>query len=1330
MAAAVLGQAVLKVGANTKGFSQGLQGMGKGLTSIMGQVQQFAGALGTAGKVALGFSAALVAALAPAIILGSRFEKQMSAVKSVMGDLAPGVEGAAKSFEELNDVVKELGASTQFTATEVGKAAEFLGLAGFSAQEAMEGLPATLALAAAGTLELGRASDIASDTMTAFGLQATDLTRVVDVLAQTAANSNTTVELLGSAMSFVAPIAATLGQNIEEVSAALGVLANAGIKGSAAGTGLAQSFTQLAKKGDKLNGILSDYGLTFEDVNPEVVSLSDIIKKFAAAGLSAGDAMTIFGARAGRTILALTKQGGPALDELREKLEAAAGAAERMQNIRLDNTVGDFTKLKSAIEGLAIEVFESMKESLRGVIAFVTKIVVRIREWVKQNKSLVGAITSAMGALAGILAVLGTVAVAFSAVIAAVAGLVAIGAKVILIGIAIAAVMAAQAAVLLAVLAPVILAIKENWDKLKTAWKAAWENVIKPVWDAFVKAVKAGWEKFVKPAFEKLKAAVGRVIDAFKDFMVSIGELRPMLEGIAGTIGTLVVGAIGLMIDATTLAIDAFGALAGAAADVTSAVGGALQDAGQALGLFDSDEEVAARLAKEAEAMKRAGVAARALSGEMKALREQSRTGQADMKKRLDLQERLGSLTEIELKDLDKLRKAGKGGLAENKNRIASLEKQIKASEKLLASGLNLSDADEAQLRGLVKLNKEDLEREKLLGKRAEITEKLAKGGLAALDAEIAKTNESIEADKRKQLQLIDSIELGNAQLEDTSAQSRELEELTKEIEAQEKALGILNSQDRQRIKNLGELNGDVGALAEKMKQLRLTVKAGKQATDDLASSESKFLDLLKELNDKGLKGLEKELDAVKELRKAREALLKQREADLKIEQQGLEAQLDQIKSLEESESKTNKLRRANEDLADSREELKQIGDALHKVRQREVEDLKKLRDAARQNRRDIIRDLQIKEAQAQDDPITARRLQAQKEREDFQKLLDEKFQLDGVNNARIMEQRRQAEFLFNKEQSRKLAEAFKQADEKKQVVKVAEAEANIEKTITQQLGSQVKTIREMFQLYNAIAHIRRVQEDQALQAGQKVLDAEFKIAKLKERRADEFGKGGKGVARLDQLIAREQKRLDILQAIEVKRANEAQLGDVGANAEVVVQEQIKQKLQANVQEIANIRLKFLDMLDEIKIAFGAAPKSWVDAFVAAWVAEGQRMVAAVAATMADIKIAMDPDTEASPSLNQIWDMNVASVTKGVEKLNQALQTNNPNMSALKQSQLSAVQQTGIGMGGVGPQPIAKALNDNRKVDMVIHNNVDMDDMKRQVGRALENVNMNTGSEI
>lgn len=269
------------------------------------------------------------------------FEAKISEVRAVTGTFGADIEA-------MQQQARMLGATTQFSANQAADGMAFLGRAGFKTGQIMAALPGTLQLAAAGALDLGTAADIASNVLTGFGLAASDMDRVSDVLAKTAASANTSVEQLGAAMKFVAPVAASLGIDIEQAAAGIGKLSDAGLQGEMAGTGLRMALTSLVNPGSKAKEAIKSLGLSLEDVNPKSNTLSDILAKLAERGLGVEQAMTIAGARGGTALLALTRQAAGVAD-LTQTLREAEGAAREMALVMQDNLPGAAKRLMSVL---------------------------------------------------------------------------------------------------------------------------------------------------------------------------------------------------------------------------------------------------------------------------------------------------------------------------------------------------------------------------------------------------------------------------------------------------------------------------------------------------------------------------------------------------------------------------------------------------------------------------------------------------------------------------------------------------------------------------------------------------------------------------------------------------------------------------------------------------------------------------------------------------------------------------------------------------------------------------------------------------------------------
>ncbi len=319
------------------------------------QTEGFAGDLRTIGQslsktgqdLTLKVTAPLALMGGIALSTAATFDDSMRKVAAVTG--ATGAE-----FEALRQQAIDLGASTAWSASESAAAMQYLGMAGLDTNEILEATPQMLSLASAGAMDLAVAADIATNVISGFNLQVSDLAHISDALAYAASNSNTSVEQLGTAMAYVGPVASAAGRSIEETTGAIEIMSNAGIQGSMAGTALRGSLTALLTPTKQATDILATYGLTAADVDPQVHSLADIIDTLGAANLSTADTMTIFGDRAGPGMIALLQAGGDTLREYTADLEDCDGAAQRMAETMEGGAGGSLRELEGAVETLSI----------------------------------------------------------------------------------------------------------------------------------------------------------------------------------------------------------------------------------------------------------------------------------------------------------------------------------------------------------------------------------------------------------------------------------------------------------------------------------------------------------------------------------------------------------------------------------------------------------------------------------------------------------------------------------------------------------------------------------------------------------------------------------------------------------------------------------------------------------------------------------------------------------------------------------------------------------------------------------------------------------------
>jgi len=323
---------------------------------------------------------------------GMDYEAQMSNVQAVS-------RVTAEEMAALSEKAKQLGRDSAFTASQTGEAMEFLVMAGFKPVEILAAVGDTLNLAAAGSLDLASAADIASNVLTGFNLKAEEMGRVADVMAETAASSNTNILQLGEAMSYVAPQAAAAGWSLDETAAAIGMLGNVGIQGSMAGTVLRGAINGLLNPSDEAYKAMRNLGISVEDSSGRMLSLEEILKQVDPAVLDTaeglGELTKVFGTRVTPGIVSLIKQGTDNLGEFKTQFEGSAGAAERMAGVKLDNLKGSLTLLKSSFEGLGIALVTGGENSIVGGLqAFVSDGIIpalnATTQWIEQKGGLPG----------------------------------------------------------------------------------------------------------------------------------------------------------------------------------------------------------------------------------------------------------------------------------------------------------------------------------------------------------------------------------------------------------------------------------------------------------------------------------------------------------------------------------------------------------------------------------------------------------------------------------------------------------------------------------------------------------------------------------------------------------------------------------------------------------------------------------------------------------------------------------------------------------------------------------------------------------------------------
>ena len=338
------------------------------------------------------------------------FEASMSNVESLS-------EASGNELEALSDKAKEMGATTKFTAGESADALSYMALAGWNTQSMLEGISPVLNLAAAANMDLAQASDIVTDYLTAFGLKASDTTHFVDVMAYAMAHSNTDVIQLGEAYKACASTATSLGYSVEETTAVLATMANAGVKGGEAGTALNAIFTRLATNTKKCGDELANYGVNIYDAQGNMQSLSSILTGIAVVWGDLTDqeqanlAKTIAGTNQYsklQTIMAgcseAAAEGGQSFSDYTAALNDCAGSADKMAGTMLDNMNGRLVLMQSAADGLKIAIGEDLTPAMSGLYDVGAQVLGWMQGFVEENPGVVKGIaagTVTLGGLAG-----------------------------------------------------------------------------------------------------------------------------------------------------------------------------------------------------------------------------------------------------------------------------------------------------------------------------------------------------------------------------------------------------------------------------------------------------------------------------------------------------------------------------------------------------------------------------------------------------------------------------------------------------------------------------------------------------------------------------------------------------------------------------------------------------------------------------------------------------------------------------------------------------------------------------------------------------------------
>lgn len=398
---------------NAKQADTSLRKIGPGSKQSFGTLNQSAhrsnAALSKTKSLLAGIGLTLTTgALATGIITtGAGFEKSMSNVAAL-------TQAADTELVTLKKSARDAGATTAYSAKQSADAMGYLAQAGYKTNQIIDALPATLSLAAAGSIDLARSADIATNILSQYRMQAKDTGVVVDQMAFTQANFNTNIEEMSDAMNYFGPTAAAFKIGLSESNAVIGLMANNGLKGSLATRALSSSITRLSNPTSKMRDTMDALNLKFFDAEGHFVGMAGMVDTLNNGLRGMTDEQrqaalsTIFGAEAIQEINILLSEGGEKIRHWTEQLDNAGGAAKRMADTKLDNLAGDFMILKSTSQEFALGLYDKISPTLRALTQEATlfirsmdtkevglyaqKFFMGLRRgliWLKQNKDLI-----------------------------------------------------------------------------------------------------------------------------------------------------------------------------------------------------------------------------------------------------------------------------------------------------------------------------------------------------------------------------------------------------------------------------------------------------------------------------------------------------------------------------------------------------------------------------------------------------------------------------------------------------------------------------------------------------------------------------------------------------------------------------------------------------------------------------------------------------------------------------------------------------------------------------------------------------------------------------
>ena len=522
------------------------------------KMEAFGDSVTSAGQKIMPASMAVAGLGAAAVKTAADFDSGMSKVAAISG-------ATGDDLDALRDKALEMGAKTKFSASEAASAMEYMAMAGWKTEDMLGGIEGIMSLAAASGEDLATTSDIVTDALTAFGLSAQDSGHFADILAAASSNANTNVRMMGETFKYCAPIAGALGFSAEDVAEAIGLMANAGIKSTQAGTALRTIMNNLSGEVKITGAALGEVTIATTNADGSMRDLSDILAdcRGAFSQLSESEraqaAEALVGKNAMSGFLALMNAAPQDIEKLSTAIDNCDGTAAQMAETMQDNLAGQLTILKSQLEELAISFGEMLMPAIRAIVSKIQAFVDKLNGMSESQRKAILTIGLIVAALGPLLVIIGTL---ISKVGVAMQGFVKLATGVKKLGVAVKAGtgvfgklgaalggISAPVLAIVAVVAVLIAAFKHLWDT-----NEEFRNAITGIWEGIVSKIQA----FCQGIVDRLNALgfdFGSIVDVLKSLWDGLCQfLAPVFEAAFNVVSTV----LGTVLDVITGLLDVF----------------------------------------------------------------------------------------------------------------------------------------------------------------------------------------------------------------------------------------------------------------------------------------------------------------------------------------------------------------------------------------------------------------------------------------------------------------------------------------------------------------------------------------------------------------------------------------------------------------------------------------------------------------------------------------------------------------------------------------------------------------------------------------------------